>query len=65
MLVEAVAADLQAQHGLKTTVLDLVDAGCGIAGFTRTALDDNARAVVEAIEQADGLVIGCPVFQGL
>ena len=64
MLVEAVAADLQAQHGLKTTVLDLVDAGCGIAGFTRTALDDNARAVVEAIEQADGLVIGCPVFQG-
>ncbi|UPT93117.1 NAD(P)H-dependent oxidoreductase [Bradyrhizobium barranii subsp. apii] len=64
MLVEAVAADLQAQHGLKTTVLDLVDAGCGIAGFTRTALDDNARAVVEAIEQADGFVIGCPVFQG-
>ena len=64
MLVEAVTADLQAQHGLKTTVLDLVDAGCGIAGFTRTALDDNARAVVEAIEQADGLVIGCPVFQG-
>jgi FMN reductase len=64
MLVEAVAADLQAQHGLQTTVLDLVDAGCGIAGFTRIALDDNARAVVEAIEQADGLVIGCPVFQG-
>lgn len=64
VLVEAVAADLQAQHGLQTTVLDLVDAGCGIAGFTRIALDDNARAVVEAIEQADGLVIGCPVFQG-
>jgi FMN reductase len=64
ILVEAVAADLQAQHGLQTTVLDLVDAGCGIAGFTRIALDDSARAVVEAIEQADGLVIGCPVFQG-
>jgi FMN reductase len=64
ILVEAVADELQAQHGLKTTVLDLVDAGCGIAGFTRIALDDNARAVVEAIEQADGLVIGCPVFQG-
>lgn len=64
ILVEAVADDLRAQHGLNTTVLDLVDAGCGIAGFTRIALDDNARAVVEAIEQADGLVIGCPVFQG-
>lgn len=64
ILVEAVAADLRAQHGLETTVLDLVDAGCGIAGFTRIALDDNACAVVEAIEQADGIVIGCPVFQG-
>ena len=64
ILVEAVAAGLLVQHGLNTTVLDLVDAGCGIAGFTRVALDDNARAVVEAIEQADGLVIGCPVFQG-
>jgi FMN reductase len=64
LLVEAVAVDLLTRHGLKTDVLDLVDAGCGIAAFTRTALDDSARAVVEAIEQADGLVIGCPVFQG-
>ena len=64
VLVEAVAADLLAQHGLKTDVLDLVDAGCGIAAFTRINLDDAARAVVEAIENADGLVIGCPVFQG-
>ena len=64
VLVEAVAADLQTHHGLKTAVLDLLDAGRGIAAFTRTALDDNARAVVEAIERADGLVIGCPVFQG-
>jgi FMN reductase len=63
-LVEAVAADLLAQHGLKTDVLDLVDAGCGIAAFSRISLDDKARSVVEAIEHADGLVIGCPVFQG-
>ncbi|MBR0901969.1 NAD(P)H-dependent oxidoreductase [Bradyrhizobium liaoningense] len=64
VLVEAVAADLLGQHGLKTNVLDLVDAGSGIAAFTRIGLDGPARAVVEAIEQADGLVIGCPVYQG-
>jgi len=64
VLVEAVAADLLVQHALKTDILYLVDAGCGIASFTRIGLDDSAGAVVEAIEQADGLVIGCPVFQG-
>jgi len=64
VLVEAVAADLMAQHALKTDILDLVDAGQGIAAFTRNGLDDRARDLVEAIEHADGLVIGCPVFQG-
>ncbi|MGC0394890.1 MULTISPECIES: NAD(P)H-dependent oxidoreductase [Bradyrhizobium] len=63
-LVEAVAADLLAQHALKTDILDLVDAGEGIAAFTRNGLDERARDLVEAIEHADGLVIGCPVFQG-
>lgn len=64
VLVEAVAADLLTQHALKTDILDLVDAGQGIAAFTRNGLDDRARDLVEAIEHADGLVIGCPVFQG-
>ncbi|MGY3440839.1 MULTISPECIES: NAD(P)H-dependent oxidoreductase [unclassified Bradyrhizobium] len=63
-LVEAVGAELHVRHPLTFEVLDLVDAGPGIAGFTRAALDEHARIVIEAIEQADGLVIGCPVFQG-
>ncbi|MGJ5205616.1 NAD(P)H-dependent oxidoreductase [Bradyrhizobium sp. HKCCYLR20261] len=64
ILMEAVAADLRDKHGFETNVLDLVDAGTGLAAFTRIGLDGQASAVVEAIEQADGLVIGCPVFQG-
>jgi len=63
-LVEAVGADLEARYALAVDVLDLVDAGPGIAAFTRDDLGGAARAVVDAVERADGLVIGCPVFQG-
>lgn len=63
-LVEAVAADLGDRHGVAVEVLDLVDAGPGLGAFSRAGLDDAARAVVEAIEGADGLVVGTPVFQG-
>jgi FMN reductase len=63
-LVEAVGAGLRQRYALGIDVLDLVDAGPGIAAFTRDRLDGSARAVVEAIEGADALVIGCPVFQG-
>ena len=63
-LVEAVAVELLDRHGVEVEVLDLVDAGPGLGAFSRGALDDSARSVIEAIEAADGLVIGCPVFQG-
>ena len=63
-LVEAVGADLRERYAVHLDVLDLVDAGPGLAAFTRDALTQNARGVVEAIERADGLVVGCPVFQG-
>ncbi|MBR1218951.1 NAD(P)H-dependent oxidoreductase [Bradyrhizobium sp. U87765 SZCCT0131] len=63
-LVEAASHELAARHGLPVRVLDLVDAGAGLAAFTRDGLDHAARGVIEAIEAADGLVIGCPVFQG-
>ncbi|MGX1096344.1 NAD(P)H-dependent oxidoreductase [Amorphus sp. MBR-141] len=64
LLVEAVARDLYHRHGLEAEILDLVDAGPGIAAFTRAALGAEALRVVEAIEQADALIIGSPVFQG-
>jgi FMN reductase len=63
-LVEAVGAELLARHALALEILDLVDAGTGLAAFSREELSDQARGVIEAIEHADGLVIGCPVFQG-
>lgn len=63
-LVEVVAAELDARHGLAAPVLDLVDAGTGIAAFRREGLDEHARRLIEAIETADALIIGIPVFQG-
>jgi FMN reductase len=63
-LVEAVTADLAARHEIEVDILDLVDAGSGIGTFAREELSAEARRVVETIESADGLVIGCPVFQG-
>src|SRR5258708_15075858 len=63
-LVEAIGAGLRQRYALGIDVLDLVDAGPGIAAFTRDRLDDSARAVVEAIEGAAALVIGWPVVHG-
>jgi len=64
MLVEAVAADLASRHGIELEILDLVDAGPGLGAFARSDLSVDALRVVEAIETADALVIGSPVFQG-
>jgi FMN reductase len=63
-LVDVVAATLRDRHDIDVKVFDLVDAGAGLGAFSRETLSDNARTVIEAIESADGLVIGCPVFQG-
>lgn len=63
-LIETVATDLNGRHGIVMDVFDLVDAGPGIGAFTRDELDRSSRALVEAIESAEGLVIGIPVFQG-
>ena len=64
ILVETIAADLAARHRIEISILDLVDAGPGIAAFSRAILSREARCVIETIEKAEGLVIGAPVFQG-
>jgi FMN reductase len=46
-------------------VFDFVDAGPGLgAAWTRDQLSLPARRLVEAIEEADGLVVGSPVYKG-
>src|SRR3954466_7734582 len=64
-LVEAVAAALADQREIDLSVYDLLDAGPGLgAAYTRTELTLEAAGVVEAIETADALVVGTPVYKG-
>jgi FMN reductase len=44
---------------------DLLDAGPGLgAAFTRDDLSPEAASVVKAIEEADALIVGTPVYKG-
>ncbi len=64
VLVEAVAADLARQRRIDLAVYDLVDAGAGLVVASRDELPLPARRLVEAIEDADALIVGTPVYQG-
>ncbi|SDN69514.1 FMN reductase [Methylobacterium phyllostachyos] len=64
-LVDAVLRAACAQVSLDARVLDFVEAGPGLgAAWTRDQLPPAARAVLDAIEEADGLVVGSPVYKG-
>ncbi|MEP9375103.1 FMN reductase [Aquabacter sp. CN5-332] len=63
-LVEAVAAEFSSRRSIAFEVHDLVDAGPGVGAFSLAALPREARAIIAAIEEADGLIVGSPVYKG-
>lgn len=63
-LVETLGGRVAQLRSVRFQMLDLVDAGHGIAAFSREALSAQAEAVVAAIENADALVVGTPVYKG-
>jgi FMN reductase len=63
-LVETLGAEVGRQRAVRFQMLDLVDAGTGIAAFSRDTLSPEAEAVVAAIEGADALIVGTPVYKG-
>jgi len=64
-LVEAVAAPLARRRDIDLSVYDLLDAGPGLgAAYARADLTPEAARVVEAIETADALIVGTPVYKG-
>ena len=63
-LVEAIAAELGRHRRIDLTVIDLIDAGPGLGALTRDDLSESAEALVAAIEGADALIVGTPVYKG-
>jgi FMN reductase len=63
-LVEAVAAELSRRRPIELKVHDLADLGTGLGATTRQALPLPIAHMIEAIEGADGLIVGSPVHNG-
>ena len=63
-LVEAVTSELSRLRPVDLRHYDLVDAGSGIGAAERTALPLPAARIVEAIETADALIVGSPIYNG-
>lgn len=64
-LVESVATRAAQACHATVEVYDLLDAGPGLgAAHARDALTPEALRLVEAIEAADALVVGTPVYKG-
>jgi FMN reductase len=63
-LVEAVSTNLHKRHGIDVDIFDLVDAGDGLGAYSPAGLSGRAKAIVDAIESAEALIVGSPVYKG-
>ncbi|MBE7244683.1 MAG: NAD(P)H-dependent oxidoreductase [Actinomycetospora chiangmaiensis] len=63
-LVEAVGSELLRLRRVDLRVYDLLDAGPGLGVSNRADLTLPAARLIDAIENADALIVGTPVYQG-
>ncbi len=64
-LIETVAAEVARHRQVRVDIYDLVDAGQGLgAALQRQDLTLPAARIIDAIEQADALIVGTPVYKG-
>jgi FMN reductase len=64
-LVGMIAADVVSRTTARLDVFDLVDAGPGLgSALRRKDLTPSATRIIDAIEQADALIVGTPVYKG-
>jgi len=64
-LVETVAAKVAEHRQVRLDIYDLLDAGPGLgAALQRKDLTLPAARIIDAIEQADALIVGTPVYKG-
>lgn len=64
-LVETIASEVADRRQVRLDIYDLVDAGPGLgAALQRQDLTLPAARIIDAIEQADALIVGTPVYKG-
>jgi FMN reductase len=64
-LVETVAAEVASHRQARVDIYDLIDAGPGLgAALQRQDLTLPVARIIDAIEQADALIVGTPVYKG-
>lgn len=63
-LAEHVSAEIAASGRIDVRSFDLVDAGPGLGAFQRASLPPEAQKILEAIENADALIVSVPVYKG-
>jgi FMN reductase len=64
-LVEAVGAEVVGRRPFRFDVFDVLDAGPGLGtAMKREDLSLPAARIIDAIERADALIIGTPVYKG-
>lgn len=63
-LVEAVAASLAGRHGHEAEIVDLVEVGQSLAAAGGSPAAGAVGRIVAAIEAADALIVGSPVYKG-
>jgi FMN reductase len=64
-LVETVGAEVVGRQPFRFEVFDVVDAGPGLgSAMKREDLSLPAARIIDAIERADALIIGTPVYKG-
>jgi FMN reductase len=63
--VEQVARDIARQHSLSASAYDVEDLGPSLGGAKWARdLDGQARAILDAVVNADVLVVGSPTYKG-
>lgn len=64
LLLQAIVEALKLGPDVSTEFYDIIDAGPGLgASFRRDQLPPEAARIVDAIEQADGVIVAVPIYK--
>lgn len=64
LLAEAIADSVRANLNFEFSAIDLLDVQPALGSFSRSGLPSSTEACLQAIEQADALIVGSPVYKG-